>query len=158
MRSLLRFLTLGLLLGIALPAAAMPYISERTTVLSAVALNASAGTRTFSIMNPSGAYLKANLEMQRTRVAGTDLTLTCVKTTSDTTPPATPTGVMTACVWDATGVCTSVTATLKSTTSVTETLAWELDISGYTRTDCTVASTSAGGTDLITTILRLVGW
>jgi YD repeat-containing protein len=113
------------------------------TFLATTPLNGAAASRTFTISNPSLAFAQANLEVTRVRAAGTDLTLTCKSSVGG----AAPTAVRTTCSWDAAGVCTSQTATQKSSTSTSEVLAWEVRVLGWRRTDCTLASTSANGSD-----------
>jgi YD repeat-containing protein len=122
------------------------------TLLDDIALNAAAGTRTFSINNPDGGYAIANLELARTRNAGTDMTMTCVATTGS----GTPTAQRTTCTYDGAGTCASVTATMSSSTSVTETLAWVVGIHGWVTTNCVVASTSADGDDKLTVTGNMV--
>jgi hypothetical protein len=122
------------------------------TLLDGIALNAAAGARTFRLTNTGGSYAKANLVMKRTRVAGTDLTMTCTSSQDGGTTNAT----RQTCAYDSLGVCSHVTATWKSATSATETLGWEVRIAGWKITDCVVASTSAGGTDLLTVTGDLV--
>jgi hypothetical protein len=122
------------------------------TFLAATALNGSAASRTFTISNPKLEFAIANLEVTRVRNAGIDLTLTCK---SGVTSSA-PTAVRGTCSFDAAGVCTHVTATMKSGTSASEVLAWQVDILGWQRTDCTLASTSANGSDTAAVVGRLV--
>lgn len=129
-------------------------LGEQTTFLATAALNGSAASLTFTINNPNGAYTYANLELVRTRVAGSDLTMTCKSTTNGIS--SAPTATRGVCTYDASGVCTQLTATRKSSTSVTETLPWTVNILGWTRTDCTVASTGAGVTDTIAVTGRMV--
>lgn len=117
-----------------------------------VAMNGSAASRTFTITNPKGGYAYANLEIARTRSAGTDFTMTCVSTVGTGVPVA----QRTVCTYDSSGLCTSSTATQTSTTSVTENLAWVVGILGWTRTDCVVASAAANGSDLVTIIGNMV--
>ncbi len=127
-------------------------IGERVTCLSGVALNASAATRTCTIENPSGAYSFATVEAARTRVAGTDFSMTCVSTNGTGTPAALRGG----CERDASGTCEFAPDTEIDTTSSTLTYGWEVRLRGWTRMACTFASTSAGGTDLLTMNYRLV--
>ena len=138
---------------IALAALAATTVGAEETYLRRQPLNGTAASLTFTISNGDGKYSYANIEVSRTRVAGTDLTLTCKSTTRKST---TPTAVRTKCDYDASGVCTSVTATLKSATSATEVLAWRVSVAGWERTDCTFASTAAGATDLVSATGRLV--
>lgn len=127
--------------------------STATTYLATTALNSAASALTFRLTNPGGQYAMANIEITRTRVAGTDLTLTCK---SSTTPGGTPTAVRTTCSYDASGVCLSSTATKKSGTSTTETLAWQINIRGWLVTDCTFASTAAGASDFVGAVGNMV--
>lgn len=141
-----------LFLALAAPAYAAT-LSEQKTYLAAAALNGSAASLTFTISNPNGAYSYANLELTRVRVSGTDLTMTCKSTTNGSSAPVGTRGV---CTYDAAGVCTEITATRKSATSSSETLPWIVNIHGWTRTDCTLASTAAGATDTIAVAGRMV--
>lgn len=122
------------------------------TLLAGIALNASAGTRTFTFTNPGGGYAKARFQMARTRVAGTDLTMTCTRTDSSGVAAKVQT-----CAWgDGDGICTHVDVTWKDTSSATETVTWELEVLGYFAATCIVASTSAGASDLLTVTGDLV--
>jgi hypothetical protein len=119
--------------------------------LTATALN---GVATFTITNTDSQYYQANLEVARTRLAGTDLTMTCVSTTSRT---ATPTAQRQDCeMASSSATCTHYQTIWKSPTSSTETLAWEVKILGWYRTDCTFASTLAGGSDFVAVTGALV--
>ncbi len=122
------------------------------TFLATTALNGTAASRTFTINNPGLQFALANLEITRVRAAGADLTLTCKSSVTSSAPTA----QRTTCSFDSTGVCTSVTATLKSGTSASEVLAWQVGILGWQRTDCTLASTSANGSDTVAVVGRLV--
>jgi hypothetical protein len=123
------------------------------TLLDDIALNGAASVRTFSVNNQGGGFAYLNMEVVRTRVAGTDLTLTCLSTVRESTAP---TAQRTTCTFDANGACTSKTATLQSTTSSTETLAWTVNVLGWLRTTCVFASTSAGATDKLTVYANVV--
>lgn len=116
-------------------------------------LSGAEATRDFTIDNPRGRFAFVNLKVSRTRSTGTDLTMTCKSTTRSST---TPTATRTICTYDTAGVCISKTAQLKSTTSSTETLAWRVDILGWERTDCVLASSSAGAGDKATVTGRKV--
>ncbi len=163
MRRLIRRLrlvvvSLALVVGAQAHAASM---SEYTTFLASTPLNGSANSRTFSIVNPTGTYATLRLEVKRTRAAGTDLTLTCISTNdplqmSVAIGSLTDPGTRTTCAYDASGFCNSVTATYRSTTSVSETMLWSIDVLGYMRTDCTFASTAAGGSDFVQAKGRMV--
>src|SRR5690349_12803580 len=76
------------------------------TLLTAGELSGSAAGRTITINNPKGGYSTAVLVVDRTRSAGTDLTMTCVSAIESGTPEA----VMGTCTYDASGVCTFLTA------------------------------------------------
>lgn len=122
------------------------------TLLSAVALNGAEATRTLTITNPGGGYAKAMLAMARTRVAGTDLTMTCTRTNTAGVAAKVQT-----CAWgDGDGICTHVDVTWKDASSATETVTWEVDMLGYVSATCIVVSTSAGATDFLTTTAELV--
>ena len=141
------------LLLIAAMLAAPVEVGPEETYGRRLTLSGAASTRDFTITNTGGKYSFANLEVVRVRSAGTDLTMTCVSTTRTST---TPTAARTICTYDASGVCASATAQLKSATSASETLAWRVDVAGWERTDCTLASTSAGAGDLATVTGRKV--
>ncbi len=138
---------------ILLAALAAAGVGERTEFIRRVALNGAAATRTITFDNSSHAYDKAVLEVWRTRAAGTDLTATCKGTVN---PTATPESVMGVCSYDASGVCTFSAGTLKSNTSTSEKLAWEVSLTGWAKVTCVFASTSAGASDLLTVTGRLV--
>lgn len=127
--------------------------SPPTEYLRRVALNGTAASRTITIDNSSGAWDYVNLEVWRTRSAGTDLTLTCLGTLNKT---ATPESVLGTCTFDASGNCTYVAATLVSSADASEKLGWILNIRGWLNLACTFASTSAGAGDLITVTGRKV--
>lgn len=111
------------------------------TLLSSTALSTGP---TFIIYNPGGMYKQANLIMARTRSAGTDMTMTCTRSLNNGTTK----GTMQNCT-DSSGTCTHNTVTLKSPTSSTETLAWELTVLGWPYSQCTMASASSTGSDLL---------
>ena len=99
---------------------------------------------TFTIENPGAGYAVANLTMIRTRNAGTDMTMTCTHTNDGgTTNPK-----VQVCSWSG-GTCTHADVTWKTSTSTTETLAWQVDILGWISTTCTLASTSSNSSDTI---------
>lgn len=121
-------------------------------LLSAVALNGAAETRTFTFTNPGGGYAKAMLAMARTRVAGTDLSMTCTRTNTAGVAAKTQ-----RCVYGSTdGICTHYDESWLKTSSTTETITWEIEVLGFVSATCVVASTSAGGTDLLTVTGDLV--
>jgi len=116
------------------------------TLLNGIALNASAGTRTFSFSIPGCGYAKATLTMARTRVAGTNLSMTCTRTDA-----AGVSAAVTTCAWGVgDGICTHVPAQWLRTSSTTETIPFEVDVLGYCSLTCVVASSSAGSSDLLT--------
>ena len=118
------------------------------TLLDAGELSGAAGGRTITINNPKGGYATAALVVDRTRSAGTDLTMTCTGAVTDVTPTA----VMGTCTYDAAGVCTFVQATMQSTADASEVLLWYVDIRGLVVVDCVFDSTSADGDDELTVI------
>lgn len=143
-------LLLAALLAVAMdPAPSQP----PTEYLRRVALNGTAASRTITIDNSAGLWDQVNLEVWRTRSAGTDLTLTCLGTLNKT---ATPESVLGTCSFDASGNCTYVAATMVSTADASEKLAWIIKVRGWLKLACTFASTSAGAGDLITVTGRMV--
>jgi hypothetical protein len=124
------------------------------TLLSNIALNASAATRTFTVSKDNiHGMAKVVLTVKRTRVAGTDLTMTCTQSPDSGATK----GTVQVCEYEAgTGTCTHYTNTWRSGTSTTETLTWEIGVLGYGQLDCTFVSTSAGATDLLTVLGVLV--
>lgn len=126
--------------------------TAQTTFLAEVALNGSAASRTFTIDNTKGGYAYANLEIFRTRSAGTDFSMTCVSTTGTETPTA----VRPTCSFDSSGVCELKTAQLNSETSSTEAWAIDLRILGWKSTDCTFVSTAAAAGDTVEVLGALV--
>lgn len=115
-------------------------------LLEAGELSGSAAGRTIRIDNPRGGYATAVLVVDRTRSAGTDLTMTCVSAIAAGAPAA----VRGTCAYDSNGVCTFKPATWKAVTSASEVLEVRVDVLGRVRTDCTFASTSADGDDEVT--------
>lgn len=120
-------------------------------LLTNIALNGSAGVRTFTFNNPGGRFAQANLAMARIRVAGSDLTMTCTRTNM-----AGVTSKVQTCVYDANGACVHVDVTWSDASSSTETTSWEITMLGYKSATCVVASTSAGATDKLTVTGDLV--
>lgn len=119
-----------------------------TTLLSNIALNGTAAVRTWTLTQAqTDGMAKVVLTVKRTRVAGTDLTMTCTQS-----PDAgTTKGTIQTCEYAAaSGTCTHYQTTWKSANSSTETLTWEMSVLGYGQLDCTFASTSAGATDKLT--------
>ena len=123
------------------------------TLLDNIALNGSSTVRTFTLTGKQiDGMAKAVLTVKRTRVAGTDLTMSCTQSPDG----GTTLGQLTVCYFDSSGTCTSSTATWKSSTSSTETLTWEVGVLGYGQLACTFASTSAGATDKLTVLGTMV--
>lgn len=122
------------------------------TLLSGIALNADASTRSFTFSNPNGGFAKAVFSMVRTRVAGEDLSMTCSRTNAAGVASKVQT-----CSWgDGDGICTHVDVTWFDATDGSEAVAWELSMLGWFTGTCTVASTNAGGSDLLTATGNLV--
>lgn len=128
-------------------------VASAGTAFRRVALNGDAASRTFVIENPQGKYTRAHVDIFRTRVAGTNLTLACLYTTGSEAPA----GVRGTCPCDSSGSCACTQRTLTSPGgAASETWSVPIDIDGWTRVACTVASASAGVTDLATCVQRLV--
>lgn len=143
-------LCLSLLLVPSLASAQAALVASESpvvTLLSAAPLNGAAATLTVTrtAVQKKG-FTRWVLNVLRTRVAGTDLTMTCTNSFDANVNKAS----LTTCTYDATGVCTSVAAVMKSTTSASEKLVWEVNLGGYGRLDCVFASTAAGAGDLLT--------
>lgn len=143
----------ALLIIAALLSAGEAEVGDQETYGRRLTLSGAASTRTFTINNPRGRFAFANLEVVRVRSAGTDLTMTCKSTTRTGT---TPTATREVCIYDTAGICISTTATMTSSTSSSETKAWRVNILGWERTDCELASTSAGAGDKATVTGRKV--
>lgn len=108
---------------------------DRGTLLDTTLLS---GSPTFTLNNPGAGYAVALLTMVRTRSAGTDMSMTCVRSNDGFITSA----KVQICSY-AGGTCTHADVTWKSATSSTETLAWEVGILGWIQTTCTLTSTSA---------------
>ena len=142
-----------LLIIAALLSAGESEVGVQETYGRRLTLSGIASTRTFTITNPRGRFATANLEVVRVQSTGSDLTMTCKSTTRTKT---TPTATREICTYDSAGLCVSKTATMKSSTSASETKAWRVDIAGWERTDCLLVSTGAGAGDKATVTGRKV--
>lgn len=143
----------ALLIIAALISAGEAEVGAQETYGRRLTLDGAASTRTFTITNPRGRFSIANLEVNRIRASGTDLTMTCKSTSRAST---TPTATREICTYDSNGICVSKTATMKSTTSVSEIKAWPVNILGWERTDCVLTSTAAAAGDKATVTGRKV--
>jgi len=122
------------------------------TLLSAVALNAAAATRTatVSLDSPNDGYDLLILHIDHSNNAATDVQMSC-----EIQPDATSTDAVMQDCTVATGVCTSTDASWSNAVSGDEVFIWRVDISGYPgQVECTFSGTSAGASDLIT----VKGW
>lgn len=117
------------------------------TILSSTALNASPS---FTIENPGGAFSKVLLAMNRTRNAGTDLTMTCSRTNTAGIAAKVQT-----CSWTG-GTCAHVDVVWSDASAVSEITTFEINVHGYPTATCTVASTASNGSDLISVTGDLV--
>jgi hypothetical protein len=120
-------------------------IHDLGTVLASTALS---GGPVFTITNPGAGFAKAVLTMNRTRSAGTDMTMTCTQSRDGGTTKA---KLQTCEFTAASGTCTHYDVTWKSSTSSSEILSWEVTVLGQPLTYCTLASTSADTDTIVVT-------
>jgi len=146
MKKILTYLTL-----IAFPAIALatPSSHEARTVgtlLSAVALNATAATRTITLteQNMRG-FSVAALFIDFNRTAATDVSMTC----TGSMDAGTTYFQFQSCDVSA-GDCTSTDASWTRTISANDEFIWRVDTMGIPRVQCLFAGTSAGGSDTVT--------
>lgn len=149
-------LALLLLLAAAPAAAALPPVGinaleSRGTKLNAVAANAAAGTRTFTISNPGGAYGMLVVYMNFTRSSATAVTLTCSAShDSGTTLYALQDGATDS------GVQTTVDASKSKAVGASAKWPWRWDIKGFNFISCVYDTTAGGAGDLLTATVHLV--
>lgn len=141
----------------AAPTGPTHYVSPKgsyLTLLNNIALNASAGTRTFSLtLAQVEGMANLVLTVNRTRHLGTDLTMTCTHSRDGGTTNA----AYDTCEYTpGSGTCTYYPVTWKSPNSTSEVLTWEVRVLGYGAPTCVVASSSADGTDLLSVTGELV--
>jgi hypothetical protein len=140
--------------------AASPALAQETgqhvwrdlgAVKTAVACNASAGTRTWTASAGQGAgFGVATFQLNLTRVAATDISLICYGSLDHGTSWA----QLQSCSVAA-GVCTSSNASWVKSVSGDAQVPWRVDFLGYPDIRCTFACTAGGGTDLVTWYGRL---
>ena len=138
---ILAFLTPAV--AFAVPAPSGHAYKNLGTLLSAGALNGSP-TITLKAKDISGYGLVA-LDIAFTRVAATNVAMTCTTSTDDGTTKFT----LQSCAVSA-GDCTSSGASWTKTTSVTGKWTWRVDTVGLNYLQCTFTGASAGATDLLT--------
>lgn len=123
------------------------------TLLNDIALNGAAGVRTFNLTQAQvEGMAKAVLTVKRTRVAGTDLTMTCTQSPDGSTK----TDIDTCEFTPGSGTCTHYPITWKDGNSSSQAQTWEVPLAGYGAVECIVASTSAGASDKLTILGKLV--
>lgn len=151
---------LALLLLAAVPASAdigpehllVPVTGTGKVLINDVALNAAAGSRTLTLSTAAGSLPARGfgvlvLSVKRTRVAGTDLTMTCTQSPDGGT---TDYGLAECESAAASGVCTFYQQTWKDPGSASVNWTWRVDILGYSELECVFASASAGANDKLT--------
>lgn len=152
MRSLAAALALVLTLAAAPASAGLQQpkqiITGVGTLLSGVALNASAATRTFdlALANEFTGFGILTVYVNYTNSAATDVQMSCTSKPSSTVSAAT----LQSCAVSA-GTCTSTDAGWNNSVSGDEVFVWRVDINNYPGTlSCVFSGTSAGAGDLIT--------
>lgn len=151
--------TFALLLIVALPLQVFAYSEVRwlnsgtQTVLSAVALNASAGTRTFTITNGLNKGMGwLSLQVQYTYSAATTVTLTCQGSIDQSSNLAN----FELCA-DSSGVCTSSDRSFsRATAGASAKWLWLVDVRGADDVSCVLGGANAGAGDLVTVKAKLI--
>jgi hypothetical protein len=116
--------------------------SNSCKVLSAVALNATASTRTVTL--PVAGYSRLTLQVELTRVAATDVQVTCTGSINGGGTYAQETSVT---ISAGTGTLAAYHDVFATTTS--QNFLTKYDVRGIDKIACVLSGTSAGATDLI---------
>jgi hypothetical protein len=116
--------------------------SNSCKVLSAVALNATAATRTVTL--PVAGYSRLTMQIELTRVAATDVQVTCTGSINGGGTYALVTS----------GTTSSGTGTLSAyhdvfATTTSQNFMTQYDVRGLDKIACVLSGTAAGGTDLV---------
>lgn len=135
-----------------------PPFDTGKVLLNNIALNGAAGVRTLTLSSAAGSlpahgFAKLVLSVKRTRVAGTDLTMTCTQSPDGGTTDYALEECESAA---ASGTCEFYTQTWSDSAAASKNHTWSVDILGYTELECIFASTSAGATDKLTVTGQVV--
>lgn len=119
--------------------------------LSAVAANAAAGTRTFTVANPKGAFGMMVVHLNFTRSSATAVTMVCSES-----PDAGSTLYALHVGETSSGVQTTYPASKTTAVSASAKWPWRWNIKGFSFISCVYSTTSGGAGDLLTATVDLV--